>query len=302
MSIKIEGKKCVVCSSYLFEDDDVVFCPVCGAPHHRDCYNAVGKCGVAELHGTKDEYRCEEKEEEQPFEATSAKEENVCRRCLKTLPPDTQFCPYCGMPNANHPNVLNAFRNFTVNPDEKLEEDITLKEAAKIVGVNTARYIPKFKQLSKKNKISWNWAAFLLPHSWFALRKMYNAAFLAGAAMIAGTLFTIPLLIVMQGLPETEVENYLEVVKLVSVALSESGIVPIIFTMISGILNLGVRILSALFGDWIYRCKVIEKVKKLRESEDKENDIVKLGGVSTIGACIAFLVVYMLPNILAIFI
>ena len=33
---------CAVCNAYLFEEDDVVYCPVCGAPHHRECYNSIG--------------------------------------------------------------------------------------------------------------------------------------------------------------------------------------------------------------------------------------------------------------------
>ena len=49
MSISIEGEKCPVCGAYLFDEDDVVFCPECGAPHHRECYNAVGHCALAAL-------------------------------------------------------------------------------------------------------------------------------------------------------------------------------------------------------------------------------------------------------------
>ena len=43
---------CSVCHAYLFDDDDVVYCPVCGAPHHRDCYKSIGHCAFEEAHGT----------------------------------------------------------------------------------------------------------------------------------------------------------------------------------------------------------------------------------------------------------
>ena len=36
--------KCAYCHALLFEEDDVVYCPECGAPHHRDCYNQLGEC------------------------------------------------------------------------------------------------------------------------------------------------------------------------------------------------------------------------------------------------------------------
>ena len=79
MSLQIEGRKCVVCQSYLFEDDDVVFCPECGAPHHRDCYKSVGRCGVAHLHGTSEEYKFVPQPEETPKAEEPVNLKNVCR-------------------------------------------------------------------------------------------------------------------------------------------------------------------------------------------------------------------------------
>ena len=59
MSLKIEGCSCARCKAYLFSEDDIVYCPVCGAPHHRECYNALGHCALEELHGTENEYSME---------------------------------------------------------------------------------------------------------------------------------------------------------------------------------------------------------------------------------------------------
>ena len=44
------GKTCPVCSQNFHEGDDVVVCPKCGAPYHRDCYKQNGKCIFPELH------------------------------------------------------------------------------------------------------------------------------------------------------------------------------------------------------------------------------------------------------------
>ena len=41
---------CPVCSNDFNEDDDVVFCPECGTPHHRDCYINLGECKNSALH------------------------------------------------------------------------------------------------------------------------------------------------------------------------------------------------------------------------------------------------------------
>ena len=44
------GKTCPVCSQNFHEGDDVVVCPKCGAPYHRDCFKQKGKCIFPELH------------------------------------------------------------------------------------------------------------------------------------------------------------------------------------------------------------------------------------------------------------
>ena len=49
-------KHCAFCKAILFDDDDVVYCPECGAPHHRECYNSLGHCARIELHGVADPY------------------------------------------------------------------------------------------------------------------------------------------------------------------------------------------------------------------------------------------------------
>ena len=92
MSLNSQEKQCVVCKAYLFPEDDVVFCPTCGAPHHRDCYNSVGHCGLEEFHGTKDQYTAKENQqtEENDTQETST---DLCIRCKRPLLKDADFCP-----------------------------------------------------------------------------------------------------------------------------------------------------------------------------------------------------------------
>ena len=82
--------KCAICGSYLFDDDDIVYCPECGAPHHRDCYNAIGHCGRADMH---------EQLKSEPSKPSEEQEACICKRCKKALPENTNFCPYCGTIN-----------------------------------------------------------------------------------------------------------------------------------------------------------------------------------------------------------
>ena len=43
---------CPVCNNAFNENDDAVFCPECGTPHHRECWKTNGKCFNEHLHGT----------------------------------------------------------------------------------------------------------------------------------------------------------------------------------------------------------------------------------------------------------
>ena len=47
-----ENQKCPVCGVAFKSGDDIVTCPECGTPHHRQCYEKIGKCANASLHST----------------------------------------------------------------------------------------------------------------------------------------------------------------------------------------------------------------------------------------------------------
>ena len=52
-----KGKICPVCSKEFENDDDIVVCPKCGAPYHRDCYSIEGKCIFPDLHRSKQSWK-----------------------------------------------------------------------------------------------------------------------------------------------------------------------------------------------------------------------------------------------------
>ena len=47
---KYTGIPCAACGRLFEEGDDIVVCPVCGAPHHRECYEKLGHCALEERH------------------------------------------------------------------------------------------------------------------------------------------------------------------------------------------------------------------------------------------------------------
>ena len=165
MKLNETENSCALCHAYLFEDDDVVYCPVCGAPHHRECYNALGHCALESTHGTEKQYdilKANEKSDKEKHHPNIVVGEEEAKNDVYT-PGDEIF------QNLPPMDFLGG-----VPADYIIEDGVTAKEARNFVISNTQRYIPKFKKLSKENKVSWNFMAFLFPCEWLLSRKMYK--------------------------------------------------------------------------------------------------------------------------------
>ncbi len=304
MSIDLEGKKCAVCTAYLFPEDDVVFCPTCGAPHHRDCYKAKGDCGFGELHGTPEQYDSakETQNEQLILEAEAEKNGRTCPFCHREVDEDARFCPYCRSPlmGAELPPVFPSFE--VIDAAEELEDGVTVGEAAEVVAVNSIRYIPRFRAFKEKGRLSWNWAAFLMPHGWYAFRKMYLISAVIAALMIAASLFTVPMLLVeANSAAMDEAKTYSEFLNQTMQLLGEAGAVPVICSVISLVIDLGTRICSALYADYSYKNRVIESAKAIKEAEDREAAVKKYSSVSLLGFGVALAAETFLLQIIASF-
>lgn len=315
MSLDIKGQKCAVCSAYLFPEDDIVYCPECGAPHHRDCYSAVGHCGLETLHGTDRQYKKPEPEknipEDKPDTDKAASTADLyCRGCGTPLAQDDRYCPRCGLPKGADA-AFSSFSPFTkaveIKDDALVAEDVTALEAAKIVQVNPFRYIPKFLTLSDNRKTSWNWAAFLLPNAWFAYRKMYKESIVTTVLMIMSLIFNIPFNLSVLQLPisgET-VNNYMELAQYYTEHLAEIGILPLALAMVGMAISLIIRIVCGIYGDWFYRNRVVYSAHEIRKAEDddnKDNILRKYSGVSFIGFAVAACAMEFIPTIISMFI
>ena len=97
------NRACRSCGEKFKEDDDIVVCPECATPHHRECWKANGQCANAALHGTDYVWTNEKlseqlgKEEPEPEAHQSpAPENSVCHICGSENPADSLHCGSCG--------------------------------------------------------------------------------------------------------------------------------------------------------------------------------------------------------------
>ena len=92
-----EGYTCPVCGEKFKESDDIVACPECGAPHHRDCWKKEGHCHFVADHGTDRQWvRPQAGDGANPVEP--AADGKLCPHCGEKNPEFAEFCSRCGVP------------------------------------------------------------------------------------------------------------------------------------------------------------------------------------------------------------
>lgn len=310
MSSNSTGKTCVFCKAYLFEEDDVVVCPICGAPHHRECYEKLGHCAEEELHGTENEYcRVKERAEKENAQENAKKEEQkqpfneiVCPVCRTSYDKNLPACPNCSAQNAFMGQNFVMFNPLGhISPDHEIDEGVTAKDAMRFVFSNTHRYIPKFARLNKKKKVSWNWLAFFLPTGWFFSRKMFKAGFISGVFSVISTLCSIPLYNSLYALGVFPAETYMDYYNSLETVLPSinKGVLGLAF--LGFVINILIRFISAIYGDYIYKKHAVSCIKIIKKSDDPEQGFRKLGGVNIFLFFLATMAVEYIPQFLSMF-
>lgn len=279
-----QQKSCALCHAYLFPEDDVVYCPICGAPHHRECYNSIGKCALAEFHGTENQYD-KIKIEGPKVEEKAAEEE----------------------PRTEYQTPFGAYSPIDflggVKPEEEIDEGVTARQAANFVLSNTMRYIPKFKRLNDRSKKSWNFLAFLFPSGWFLSRKMYKNGIICACLEIFAMILNIPFYNIVTALGIDSMLTYSQMLTAMSENINQFPPAVVMVAFVGSLIRLGISITAAVLGDWIYKKHTVSTIKQIEaESEDKGLDYRKKGGVNIFMFLLGYLATSYIPAIIATFI
>ena len=91
------NQTCPVCGKVFGESDDVVVCPECATPHHRECWTANGKCANNDLHESGYVWgKTDSPEPAEEVETASSGDVRICHVCGSENPSDIPNCGNCG--------------------------------------------------------------------------------------------------------------------------------------------------------------------------------------------------------------
>ncbi len=202
--------KCPVCCEWFKSGDDIVVCPECGTPHHRECYEKLNHCCYEDKHSENFSF---EESNKNSSENTTDTENNTdvfftCPNCKTENPKDMFYCTKCGFPlneqdRKNYTATNNQTQDRQNNPsgqpfgqgmppfgfggtvngfpfdpmagiksDEPIAENVTAGEMSKFVGKTTPYYMMIFNRIKKTGASRFNFSAFIFSGVYFLYRKM----------------------------------------------------------------------------------------------------------------------------------
>ncbi|MGN1122700.1 MAG: RING finger protein [Eubacterium sp.] len=255
-----ENEKCPVCNKKFADGDDIVVCPKCATPHHRECYNSLGHCANRDMHGTDFEYKAPQSAVKSTEDEGSASGNERYffnpEQKAEAIPPEIQLL---------HNVVEGEYQSSAEQIDGK-----SLADIAAVIRTNARRFIEKFKS---GKRTSWNWGAFFFGPFYLFFRKMYKE----------GVIFmTIRLIVslVSQGIYAKEYADLMRFIASNTDAISAGASNDIInqlavlceavypMFIIIGVANLIMSVIISLFADGFYKKRVgqiIDNVDKRLE-------------------------------------
>lgn len=121
------GNECPICKKEFVQGDEVVVCPDCGAPYHKDCIKTTGECVMTELHEQGLEWKSNEDKLKlfvDKLKADEAQKWNTCPRCGTTNEMGATICKICGSEMSPPLNESDLMQGNGVNPNEVQYRDV----------------------------------------------------------------------------------------------------------------------------------------------------------------------------------
>lgn len=283
---------CPFCGQAFKETDDIVVCPDCGTPHHRECWLKNGECFRADKHGFNEPVEVEFKDVEDNENINNINGEEAFNGSLSGLSDygqsDNGFNPENQEKEPPQKIVQDIMDRLKNNSQEEVVIDShKLSLFAAAIGKNQDYYLPRFMLFEKvKKAFSWNVAGFFVPLAWALYRKMYKiAALIFALYMMVFTITAVPLISNEEYINASQVcleEDPQYTMKILAYQSGSSDVtltpnqvklyeimesieIPLYVRVISYILTLGIRIALGVFGSYLYFKKLSKNISKVKE-------------------------------------
>lgn len=219
--MKFTGEICLVCQNEFTDEDDIVVCPECGTPHHRECWFKTGCCVNTELHKTGYEYKTSPKESEPENEKPPFSKEGIDPENTVVIPMDDPF----------QSEFFTEEENNSEGSKKVLLGGSDIRYYIAALGKNCAYYLNRFAVIDEgKRSLLFNPMAFLFPFAWSIYRKMFKAAAVVLALYIGLAVITaVPVMTnkeLINGFNEAVAENpenIAETISNISMYMSSNG-------------------------------------------------------------------------------
>lgn len=314
--MKSRPDTCAACKQQFKPGDDIVTCPECGAPYHRDCYQKAGHCVFEAKHGLGFEYVDPASQQHGPAAGPAQKAGSAaknytgpvrCPKCGTLNKPANIFCEKCGHPlHAEEPpkaqagwqragmgGMPGAAAGATAASVEEVD-GIPAKDWATYVGQQAPSYLYRLSVQKQRNtKTGFIFSAFFLGPFYYAYRKMWGWAALT---FVLWVLFSVPPVLEMLALAKNPL--------VAGFTLSSLEM----FSQVMWLVNIAVRIVFSVFALYLFRKSAAKRMHALREKYPDEaqyqTQLAKLSGPSVLGAvavlALLTLLVGLLPYLLGI--
>ena len=281
---------CAKCGEPFDGQSDIVVCPECGAPHHRECWKETGHCACEEMHSEDYEWQPEKtyfgdirlpQDGVGNASETGQEELVTCPRCGRETHKRQEYCEYCGYyiyeeedPFAKSDVDSNLEELFPFDPAETIQ-GVPAGDIKRFVGNMWIYYIPRFLRMSRsKSPVSFNFTAFFTHGFWFLSRKMYLPGIMMILSVMCSSLYQAYFASVMEGLSG----NRLAIGSMISLLLSG--------------LELIIMIISGLFGNRFYMNYCSKKIKRINArvaarkggADEFNRELEQSGGITLLPA------------------
>lgn len=257
---RFENKLCPVCRTRFIESSDIVVCPDCGTPHHRACFSIKNKCALEERHADGWTWNGllpdQEEEREEMLKAA-----NLTTMDLGKPAADPHHAEYpAGTPVAPYEEEQRMFEEqlgdenpfkelFRKLSDKEIGEDgVSMHELVAFSATSVYHYGKAFDTFrgssGKKRVVSLNLSSGLLAPMFQGYRKMNLFGVVSLLLVLAPSIAAamLPESVIVQG-----GDNLVYLLQLVNVVI---------------------RVMLCIFGDYVYYKHCISRIKKFRKSYD----------------------------------